>query len=201
MAAIVAMAPCAFANDAAAAAAGVDLDFAYCESTGEQYIDTGILGNPGLRVEAEVMWTEINLVSSADQHILGSFDKVNGNTSWRCYPISMSGERYPFFHYGERINNLTAWKYSIGQRYRVTSDLGASSQSFTADGMDGTMPFSVTKNVTYPALSSGKTLYLFALGHGAREDGVNCMTKARVYWLKIYQNGDLVRDYRPACSR
>ena len=50
MAAIVAMAPCAFADEAAAAAAGVDLDFAYCESTGEQYIDTGILGNPGLRV-------------------------------------------------------------------------------------------------------------------------------------------------------
>ena len=112
-------------------AAGVDLDIAYCESTGEQYIDTGILGNPGLRVEAEIMWTETNLVSSADQHILGSFDKVNnGNTSWRCYPISMSGSRYPFFHYGDKLNNVTAWKYGMSQRYRVTSDLGASSQSF-----------------------------------------------------------------------
>jgi hypothetical protein len=190
-----------YADEAAAAAAGVDLDFAYCESTGEQYIDTGILGNPGLRVEAEIMWMETNLVKSADQHILGSFDKVNnGNTSWRCYPISMSGDRYPFFHYAEQANNLTSWKYSIGQRYRVTSDMGASSQSFTADGMDGTSPYSYSVNRTYPAISSGKTLYLFALGHGAREDGVNCMTKARVYWLKIYQNDDLVRDYRPACS-
>ena len=129
MAAVVAMAPCAFADEAAAAAAGVDLDFAYCESTGEQYIDTGILGNPGLKVEAEIMWTEPNLVTAADQHILGSFDKVNnGNASWRCYPVSMSANRYPFFHYGEQINNLTAWKYSIGQRYRVTSNMGESSQ-------------------------------------------------------------------------
>jgi len=196
-----AFAPCAFADKAAAAAAGVDLDVAYCESTGEQYIDTGILGNPGLRVEAEIMWTETNLVTASDQHILGSFDKVNnGNTSWRCYPVSMSANRYPFFHYGEQINNLATWQYSIGQRYRVTSNMGESSQSFIADGMDGTAPYSYSVNKAYPAISSGKTLYLFALGHGAREDGVNCMTMARVYWLKIYQNGNLVRDYRPACS-
>ena len=189
----------AYADEAAAVAAGVDLDIAYCESTGEQYIDTGILGNPGLRVEAEIMWTETNLVSNVDQHILGSFDKVNnGNTSWRCYPISMSGSRYPFFHYGDKMNNLTSWKYNMSQRYRVTSDLGASSQSFTADGMDGTAPYTFTSQQSYTSVGSGKTLYLFALGHGARDDGVNCMTKARVYWLKIYQNGDLVRDYRPA---
>ena len=198
-AALCAAAPSAFADEAAAAAAGVDLDVAYCESTGKQYIDTGILGNPGLRVEAEVMWTETNLVSSADQHVLGSFDKVdNGATSWRCYPISMSGSRYPFFHYGDKQNNLTSWQYNIGQRYRVTSDMGASSQRFTADGMDGTAPYSYSTSKSYTAVSSGKTLYLFALGHGARDDGVNCMTKARVYWLKIYQDDNLVRDYRPA---
>ncbi|MBR2839657.1 MAG: hypothetical protein IKE55_12795 [Kiritimatiellae bacterium] len=46
------------ADQAAATAAGVDLDVAYCESTGAQYIDTGILGNPGIKVEAEIMWTD-----------------------------------------------------------------------------------------------------------------------------------------------
>ena len=152
-------APCVLADEAVAAAAGVDLDIAYCESTGEQYIDTGILGNPGLRVEAEIMWTETNLVSGADQHILGSFDKINnGSTSWRCYPISMSGSRYPFFHYGDKLNNLTAWKYGMSQRYRVTSDLGASSQSFTADGMDGTAPYTFTSHQSYTSVGSGKTL-------------------------------------------
>ena len=210
-AALCAAAPCALADKAAAAAAGVDLDVAYCESTGQQYIDTGILGNPGLRVEAEIAWLGTNLTSSADQHILGSYDKVNGNP-WRCYPISMSGARYPFFHYGDKQNTLS-FHYVIGQRYRVVSDLGASeqsfsadgldgsgasSQSFTADGMDGTAPYTFTSHQNYTSISSGKTLYLFALGHGTRDDGVNCMTMARVYWLKIYQGGNLVRDYRPA---
>jgi hypothetical protein len=199
-AALCTVAPCALADKAAAAAAGVDLDIAYCESTGEQYIDTGILGNPGLRVEAEIMWMETNLVSGADQHILGSYDKINGNTPWRCYPITMSGLRYPFFHYGDKQNDLTAFHYVVGQRYRVVSDLGASEQSFSADGLDGSAAYTATPRQNYTSVSSGKTLYLFALGHGAREDGVNCMTKARVYWLKIYQNDDLVRDYRPACS-
>ena len=195
-AALCAAAPYALADKAAAAAAGVDLDVAYCESTGQQYIDTGILGNPGLRVEAEIAWLGTNLTSSADQHILGSYDKVNGNP-WRCYPISMSGARYPFFHYGDKQNTLS-FHYVIGQRYRVVSDLGASEQSFSADGLDGSAAYTFTSHQNYTSISSGKTLYLFALGHGTRDDGVNCMTMARVYWLKIYQGGNLVRDYRPA---
>jgi len=197
-AALCTVAPCALADKAAAAAAGVDLDVAYCESTGEQYIDTGILGNPGLRVEAEIAWLGTNLTSSADQHILGSYDKINGNTPWRCYPITMSGARYPFFHYGDKQNNLTAFHYVVGQRYRVVSDLGASEQSFSADGLDGSAAYTATPRQNYTSVSSGQTLFLFALGHGARDDGVNCMTMARVYWLKIYQGGNLVRDYRPA---
>ena len=196
-AALCAAAPCALADKAAAAAAGVDLDVAYCESTGQQYIDTGILGNPGLRVEAEIAWLGTNLTSSADQHILGSYDKINGNTPWRCYPISMSGNRNPFFHYGDKQNTLS-FHYVIGQRYRVVSDLGASEQSFSADGLDGSAAYTFTSHQNYTSISSGKTLYLFALGHGTRDDGVNCMTMARVYWLKIYQGGNLVRDYRPA---
>ena len=195
--ALCAAASSAFADEAAAAAAGVDLDVAYCESTGEQYIDTGILGNPGLRVEAEIAWMETNLVSGTDYHILGSYDKVNGNAR-RCYPISSNGSRYPFFHYGDKMNNVTAFHYIIGQRYRVISDMGASEQSLSADGLDGSAAYTFTSHQTYTSVSSGKTLYIFALGHGTREEGVACMTMARVYWLKIYQGGNLVRVYRPA---
>ena len=69
----------ASADAAAAAAAGVDLNVAYCESTGAQYIDTGILGNPGLRVEAEIMWLE-NVTPEDDCHIIASFDKIYDGT-------------------------------------------------------------------------------------------------------------------------
>ena len=185
-----------FADQAAATAAGVDLDVAYCESTGAQYIDTGILGNPGLRVEAEVMWTGTNLSAGDDQHILGSFDKINnGSTSWRCYPISMRYDSKSMFCFGE--SQFYPVTYSINQKYRVESDLGASKQSLKVISMDGTTS-SGNYAVNYQSVASGKTLYLFALGHGTAEGGVKCMTKARVYWMKIYLNDTLVRDYRPA---
>ena len=110
------------ADAAAAAAAGVDLNVAYCESTGAQYIDTGILGNPGLRVEAEVMWTET--APDGDRHILGSFDKINnGQTSWRCYPISMFKSRDSTFCFDEVTQNLW-YKYTMGKKYRIVSDFG-----------------------------------------------------------------------------
>ena len=185
-----------FADQAAATAAGVDLDVAYCESTGAQYIDTGILGNPGLRVEAEVMWTGTNLSAGDDQHILGSFDKINnGSTSWRCYPISMRYDSKSMFCFGE--SQFYPVTYSINQKYRVESGLGASKQSLKVISMDGTTS-SGNYAVNYQSVASGKTLYLFALGHGTAEGGVKCMTKARVYWMKIYLNDTLVRDYRPA---
>ena len=184
------------ADQAAATAAGVDLDVAYCESTGEQYIDTGILGNPGLRVEAEVMWTET--APDDDRHIIGSFDKINnGQTSWRCYPISMLKSRDSSFCFGETIQN-SWYKYTMGKKYRIVSDFGSSKQTLTIDGLDGSAVFSKSSTSTYRSISSGQTLYLFALGHGAIEGNVKVMTKARVYWMKLYQNDTLVRDYRPA---
>ena len=194
--AAVAMVSNCFADQAAATAAGVNLDVAYCESTGAQYIDTGVLGNPGLRVEAEIMWTGTNLSASDDQHILGSFDKINnGSTSWRCYPISMRYDSKSMFCFGE--SQFYPVTYSINQKYRIESDLGVSKQSLKVISMDGTTS-SGNYAVNYQSVVSGKTLYLFALGHGTAEGGVKCMTKARVYWMKIYLNDTLVRDYRPA---
>ena len=193
--ALCAFAPAAFGDQAAAAAAGVDLDVEYCESTGEQYIDTGVLGNPGLRVEAEFMWTE-SITPNDDRHIIGSFDKIdNGATSWRCYPISMGTTFSSKFCFGGYV--LEGWfRYIAGKRYRVESEFGASAQSLTVDSLDGTPVFSHSEAYSYATVPSGQTLFLFAVGHGTK--GVACKTMARVYWLKIYQNGTLVRDYRPA---
>ncbi|MBR2839656.1 MAG: hypothetical protein IKE55_12790 [Kiritimatiellae bacterium] len=171
----------------------------YLGSEGNSYIDTGVLGNPGLVVKAEFEWTGPS--PGDDQHVLGSFDKVdNGSTSWRCYPISlMPAGRASMFCFGTSTYN--GWfTYSTGKKYRIVSDFGASAQSLTIDSKDGTPVFSRTVTDSYPAIASGKTLYLFALGHGTRAGGVACMTKARVYWLKMYQNGRLVHDYMPVIA-
>jgi hypothetical protein len=168
----------------------------YLGSEGNSYIDTGILGNPGFKVDAEIMWTDE--APADDQHILGSFDKVdNGNTSWRCYPISMLKYQTALFDFGTKIYN-NWFTYTIGQKYRVVTDLGASAQSLTIDSLDGSPVFSHSTADSYSAIVSGQTLYLFALGHATK--GVSCQTKARVYSMKIYQNGVLVRNYVPVIA-
>lgn len=182
-----------FADMAAAAAAGIDLSAAYCESTGQQYIDTGILGNPGLRVEAEIMWTDPSPTN--DQHVIGSYDK---NGPIRCYPISAAQGLASLNSFG--TYTLGPWyTYAKGIRYRVVTDLGASVQTFRVYDMVGAQLYSRTENKSYASITSGQTLYLFALGHNGRANGVAAWTKARIYWLKMYQNNVLVRDYRPAC--
>ena len=193
MAAIVAMAPCAFADEAAATAAGVDLEVAYCESTGEQYIDTGILGNPGLKVEADIMWMN---VTSEDQHILGSYDKI-GNDARRCYPLSTVGNLVTMFHFGT-VMDFGWFTYQAGGRYRVEASFGASAQSLVIRGIDDAVIYSNSDNKTYTSVASGQTLYLFAAGNSVEATGYAHMTRARVYRMKIYQNDTLVRDYRPA---
>lgn len=192
-AALCAAAPCALADKAAAAAAGVDLDVAYCESTGQQYIDTGILGNPGLRVEAEFMWTDSNPTN--DQHVIGSYESQGPR---RCYPISVVQSFSSMFNFGSHTHG--GWyTYLKGMKYRVVSSFGASSQSFNVYDRDGNELCSKTVSDNYNSVASGQTLYLFALGHNGRANGVAAWTKARIYWLKMYQNNVLVRDYRPAC--
>lgn len=191
--AVMAFAP-SFADEAAAVAAGVDLDIAYCESTGEQYIDTGILGNPGIRVEAEIMWTDSNPTN--DQHVIGSYD-TGGGTPKRCYPVSSTLSLGSLNSFG--TYTLGPWyTYKKGIKYRVVSDFGASVQTFQVYDMEDTELCSHTENRNYASIASGQTLYLFALGHNGRANGVASWTKARIYWLKIYQNNVLVRDYRPA---
>ena len=193
MAAVVAMAPCAFADAATAAAAGVDLDVAYCESTGAQYIDTGILGNPGLRVEADVVWMS---TASEDLHILGSYDKI-GDTPRRCYPLSTTGDLTTMFHFGNMLDY--GWfQYRVGGRYNVEASFGASAQSLVIKDADGGLIYSNSDSKTYTSVASGQTLYLFAAGNSLEATGYAHMTKARVYRMKIYQNDTLVRDYRPA---
>ena len=194
-------------GDASTAAAGLvgppagvpanpKYELEYLGSEGNSYIDTGILGNPGLRVEAEIMWTDN--APADDQHIIGSFDKINnGATSWRCYPISMFSSLNATFYFGEVINN-NWFKYTIGKKYRVVSDFGASTQSLTVDSLDGSPAFSRSSSSSYSAIADGKTLHLFALGHATK--GVSCQTKARVYSMKIFQNGSLVRHYVPVIA-
>lgn len=66
--------------------------------------------------------------------------------------------------------------------------------------MVGAQLYSRTENKSYASITSGQTLYMFALGHSSQAEGMKCKTKGRVYSLKIYENGSLVRSYIPVIA-
>jgi hypothetical protein len=75
----------------------------------------------------------------------------------------------------------------------VETSLGATAQSLKVDGVS-----KFTGSASFSEVSYGQTLYLFALGHSS--NGAAAKTKARVYSLKIYQNGTLLHDYMPVIA-
>ena len=154
----------------------------WVQSNGSTYVDTGVSGLPGTKVEASFQWKEIK-----DCRLIGSW---NGNTF-----VAGSGAagQYSF-------NGLSGWvtleggAYAADTDYSLVLDVGASAQTFSVTGPSGT----VVSNRVATAASGGtgnKTLFLFAQnqnGTGAQAHG-----KVRLYSMKITQDGSVVRDYVP----
>ena len=179
----------AHATPEAAAAAGVDLRVAYIESTGYQYIDSGVVSGPGVKAEAVAAWVD----PVSDSSLLGAMNNASGTGQF--YMIH-TYNNHPLLGPAQifSCNNDTALAnvtYAAGERHTIVADFGAASQSLAVDG--------TTVKTASNTLSSGVTLAIFAL-HRVHGDFVG-FSKARIYSLKIWKDGTLVRDYVPARKR
>ena len=199
-AATLAASPHARADDAAAGAAGVDLDVAWCEGTGAQYIDTGIIGKPGVRAEATFAWTDF---SGSDKTILGS--RASGSV--RCHMIAKdTNPAYltcgvtGFWRCNKNNPAVSSTAHSADSvnlalytTYTVTADFQANSQTIRIDGGDysDTLVFNSTASMA----NTGYSLYALANNNAGT---ANQHAYARLYSLKIWQNDVPVRDFVPA---
>ena len=188
----------------------------YVESQGEgdmadgqlaAYIDTGIIGRTGVETEFKMRWLE-TATTGTERSFLGS--RGDGDTRFFCLFYANTAITYGYGKYryvcgsDPSIYDRT-WQdsdrkwYTKGKDYHVRTSFSSSSQ--TIDFIDDDL--STTNrivNVAVPTsevpadMNSSNTLYLFS----ANINGTPTYTaKARVYWLKIKQNGVLVRDFRP----
>ena len=168
----------------------------YVESTGSQWIDTGIIGRPNTKIEAKVEWMTL-----ADSAFVAS---RTGSGDTRCYMCYCNGSPYQMLlsQGGNTIVKLsngweTRWEknrvYNYTAAFSATNSAGVSTGTVTVDGLG---PWSTT----FTGLNTGRSLYVFANNHG---NGTAGPSKTRCYGLKIYQGpedgGDmvLVRDFRP----
>lgn len=167
----------------------------YVESTGNSYIDTGIIGRSGSSVEMEMMFMN----SHKDEAFLNA--RLGNDTRFYLLNNYYSGDW--LYGYGGWIQFGNAGgDFEAGRKYFVRSSLATGRQvvEIRENGPDGEVKRVVDANDN-KEIDTGLNMYLFACNQFI--DGIskiNSPTQARVYWLKMYQDGELVRDFRP-CLR
>ena len=173
----------------------------YVESTGSQYVDTGVTGRWNTKVEAQVEW-----LNFADSALVGS--RTSGSTGSRlyfCYCLNTDGNMYTTtYGGGEKVIWNGAWEvrweknriYDYSSEFSATNGTGETTNIIKADGLS---LWSKTGN----AIDTGKSIHLFACNVGGT---ASYKSKARIYRIKIWQGpmegGDMTlqRDLIPCVT-
>jgi hypothetical protein len=163
----------------------------YLESTGTQYIDTGVTAGVGVRVVADMEW-----VSVANEDCPFGSVKVGTPYTNRFFTVGQivgSDKYYGLGCAGSWINPKTsAVALTIGTRTSVEVSVSSSVASLSLDGVSA-----ISETGTY-SFSEQIPIYLFARNSGSNQPEHNA--KIKLYSLKIYSGETLVRDYIPVRS-
>lgn len=163
----------------------------YVAATGVQYVDLGVRGRSGTKVEIDMMYTG---GGSGDNAYIGA-RKDSNNT--RVFPLHRSQTAYAY-GYGT-FNYISAQNQNLfadGVRHKIVSELRAGRQKVVVDDVV------MCDNSNAAAYDTGVNFYLFAVNY----NGAQYHAQARCYALKIWQTattnaGDtaytLVRDLLP----
>lgn len=153
----------------------------YVESDGTNHIDTGVIGKSGLSCEGRMSF----VVVPNDSTFIGS-RRDNGDT--RLYLLHYFQK--PTYGYGKYFQCGTTAKANTIYDFATTLKVGE--QRFTWNG-----EVIGTNNLTNE-LNTGYTMYIFALNQANAQ---KWPTKGRLYYLKIWENDVLVRDYIPCMNK
>ena len=160
----------------------------YVESDGRQVFDTGVTPGPttsvtpavtSMTVDADLEWISGGCMASSGYNDFHPLRNVNGKIG------------AAFKNSGNSVVNLPSGKDLNSGRCRVVTTVEQNKQ-FTVT-VDGTTVNS--GNNTVVARGSGRTLYAFASNNGSAAGSDH--STAKLYGMKIYINGVLVRDYVP----
>ena len=160
----------------------------YVESNGSQYIDTGVVGRCGTRADMTIRWMTLN----ADSSFLSSRTD-GGNTRFILCSNSRKNKYYICHRTWDESVNAGASSYNTSGTDRVISSIthDGTSVTFTMS-VNGSTEVNVTREET--ALDTGLSMYLFAQNQGG---SAVLSSSVRCYEVKIWQDGALVRDFRP----
>lgn len=164
----------------------------YLETNKEQYIDTGVIGRSGTTLECVAAWLE-----DGDDVLCGVNNPALGNDARRFFLFARYvKDNFPQVYYAY---GYLCWPspqspptQALGVVYTNHVELAAGRQVFRVNGVTYD---DKAQSATY---NWGHPLYFFALNNVV--DGVDTPkyhSSVRLYWAKIWQDGVLLRDYRP----
>lgn len=154
-----------------------DAEVEYLRNTGlTQYIDTGIVGGPGLRIVTQITPRQ----SARDKWAIGSYTANARIYAAYQYPAGKWGGGYGNYFSGSAT-------MSIGTKVELDVEYTSSKQIIK---VNGTQVASFNKSSNYA--TSTTTLYLF----GLHSTNLNAFL-VDIGRTKIYMDGVLVRDYIP----
>ena len=172
----------------------------YIEATGQQYINTEVNAETGLKARADFSWGTA-VTSSDDWGLLCAKDGKSSDSSTRMLMIHL-GNNKPYVGYGlaSRGNPGNATTFTRNVRGEIVADF--SDYNALQVYQNGTNTLTAANQATYAARGNvdlGIPLYAFAYNQAGTAMG---MCKAKLYELKIMKkNGsggfDIVRHYLP----
>ncbi len=152
----------------------------YVDSNSDTYVDTDVIGRSGTKMETQIEWLALG-----DDYALLDARKTTGGED--RFFLAHSAFSKMSLGYGGFIGN-DGKLYETGTRYVITSDLKVGSQVLTVNGETKYSGSSSTE------INTGRNLYLFA---NNRAGSVENNSKVRLYYMKIWQDDKLVRDFKP----
>jgi len=152
----------------------------YIESSGTQYIDTGVSAKSGISSKLDFEYTALDTTS------ISMLDARSGND--RFYMCHSGYSNGYWFYYGYGSAFQSSKQPVVNTRYKIETSLKTGSQTMVVNGETILSGSSVT------SYNLGINLYLFGINYGTPQ----FLAKARLYSTKIYDGDVLIRDYIPA---
>lgn len=162
----------------------------HLESTGTQYIDTGLKGSLDIAVELKYRAT-----TPATNNILNIFGDITTSTSALSCNTGYGGApAQPTSRFGNKSTGAIVQNLVVNTDYTITTN----KNTYTIKREDGSVAYTYSYNTT-TAFTTTNNLWMFACNNGNSTSTYTGGSK--FYYCKIWDNNVLVRNFIPVVRK
>ena len=156
----------------------------YIESTGTQYIDTGIIGKSGISMNCEISFTEFPTTYTP---VFGSYGSSNS-----FYLLSYAPGNY--LAAKGRDAMVSSYAIALDTKYDVNVNMKSGDLSISVNGE------TIATDNNVAQINTQNTIFLFGYNFNGKYD-TRFPVCIKLYSFKLYDNDSLVRDFVPCYNK